>query len=265
MLRSIVDAAIEARRRRPQGYDGIKKGQRGAPALLAKRARLWNPRRLSPREAGMKDHQAALGAALVALIMAAPSTARADNVLAEWAGVKPPAPPEVKPVTVDPKRTALLLFDFTNQTCTPERRPRCAANVPRLQKLLAAARRQGMFVVYSVPGAGATARDILGALAPAGDEPVLPPLGPDKFIGSDFESMLRGRGVDTVILTGTAAHTTVLHTGGGAALRGFKVVVPVDGMASNEAFSELYTTWHLANAARIMNQVTLTTVDMIGY
>ena len=213
----------------------------------------------------MKEHRATLAAALIASCVTAPIAARADNVLAEWAGVKLPAPPEVKTATVDAKRTALLLFDFTNQTCTPERRPRCAANVPGLQKLLARARREGMFVVYSVPGAGATAKDILAALAPAGDEPVLPPLGPDKFIGSDFESMLKGRGVDTIILTGTAAHTTVLHTGGAAALRGFKVVVPVDGMASNDAFSELYTTWHLANAARIMNQVTLTTVDKIGY
>lgn len=223
------------------------------------------PVRASREEERMRRPQATLAAALVMLSGAAAVPARADNVLSEWAGVKLPAPPEVKAATVDPKRTALLMFDFTNQTCTPERRPRCAANVPNLQKLLAEARREGMFVVYSVPGAGATARDILAALAPAGDEPVLPPLGPDKFIGSDFDSMLKARGIDTVILTGTAAHTTVLHSGGAAALRGFKVVVPVDAMASNEAFSELYTMWHLANAARIMNQVTLTTVDMIRY
>jgi nicotinamidase-related amidase len=213
----------------------------------------------------VKTHRTALASALAALCLAIVAPAHADNVLAEWPSVKVPAPPAIKAVTLDPKRTALLLFDFTNQTCTAERRPRCAANVLNLQKLLAQARRQNMFVVYSVPGAGATAKDTLSAIAPVGDDPVLPPLGPDKFIGSDFENMLKGRGIDTVILTGTAAHTTVLHTGGAAALRGFKVVVPVDGMASNEAFSELYTTWHLANAARIMNQVTLTTVDMIGY
>jgi nicotinamidase-related amidase len=189
----------------------------------------------------------------------------ADNVLAEWTTVKVPSLPEAKPVTIEPKRTALLLFDFTNQTCTPERRPRCAANVPNLQKLLSRARAEGMFVVYSVPGAGSSAKDILSAIAPMGDEPVLPPLGPDKFLSSDFETMLRSRGIETLILTGTAAHTTVLHTSGSAALRGFKVVVPVDGMSSNEPFSELYTTWHLANAARIMNQVTLTTVSMISY
>jgi nicotinamidase-related amidase len=186
-------------------------------------------------------------------------------VLTEWTTVKVPPAPEIKPATVDPKRTALLLFDFTNQTCTPERRPRCAANIPVLQKLLARGRADGMFVVYSVPGAGSTAKDILSTIAPMGDEPVLPPVGPDKFIGTDFEGMLRSRGIETLILTGTAAHSTVLHTASAAALRGFKVVVPVDGMSSNEPFSELYTVWHLANAARIMNQVTLTTVSMIGY
>ena len=56
----------------------------------------------------------------------------------------------------------------------------------------------------------------------------------------------------------------MLHTGGEAALRGFKVVAPVDGMSSNEAFPELYTAWHLANSARIMDQTTVTRVDMIS-
>ena len=214
---------------------------------------------------------AKLGAALAtavivlsqSLLLVTPTYA--DNIFAEWTTVRVPSPPDVKPVTIEAKRTALLLFDFTNQTCTPERRPRCAANVPNLQKLLSKARAEGMFVVYSVPGAGSTAKDILNAIAPLGDEPVLPPLGPDKFLSSDLESVLRSRGIEALILTGTAAHTTVLHTGSSAALRGFKVVVPVDAMASNEPFSELYTTWHLANAARIMNQVTLTTVSMIDY
>ena len=41
--------------------------------------------------------------------------------------------------------------------------------------------------------------------------------------------------------------------------------MPLDGMSSNDAFAELYTAWHLVNAARIMNQVTLTTVDGINY
>jgi nicotinamidase-related amidase len=198
-------------------------------------------------------------------LLAATQRTAADNVMTEWHNVKLPTPPELKPVQVDPAGTALLLFDFTTQTCTAERRPRCAANVPKLQKLLSDSRARGMFVVYSVAGADSSAKDILGPIAPAGSEPVLPALGPDKFLNSDFEKMLKDRGIQTVILTGTAAQTTVLHTGAAAALRGMRVVVPVDGMSSNDAFGELYTAWHLANAARIMNQVTLTTVDMITY
>lgn len=77
--------------------------------------------------------------------------------------------------------------------------------------------------------------------------------------------MLKDKGVKTIIITGTAANTTVLHTGSEAALRGFKVIAPVDGMSSNEAFTEAYTAWHMANAARISAATTLTKVDKLTY
>jgi nicotinamidase-related amidase len=206
-----------------------------------------------------------IGAALVTGFCGIATGASAQTIVDEWASVKAPAAPPLKPAVVDPKTTALLLLDFTNQTCTKERRPRCAASVPGLAKLLADARAHSMFVVFSVATAGATGADILKELAAKSDEPVLPPLGPDKFIGSELEKTLKDKGVKTLIVTGTAANTSVLHTGGEAALRGFKVVVPVDGMSSDDAFTELYTAWHLANAARIAPQTTLTKVDMISY
>jgi len=68
-----------------------------------------------------------------------------------------------------------------------------------------------------------------------------------------------------VIAIGTQAQTSVLPTGAAAALRGFKVVVPVDGRSADDAFPELYTAWQLATAARISAQVTLTRIDMVGY
>ena len=190
--------------------------------------------------------------------------AKAD-VLSEWKDLAFPPAPELKPAKVEAASTALLLLDFTNQTCSQERRPRCAAQVPGLAKLLAEARAKNVFVVYSVATAGSDRKDILAALAARDGDPVLPPLGPDNFIGSDFEKMLKDKGIQTLIIAGTAAHTSVLHTGGEAALRGFKVVAPVDGMSSNEAFTEAYTAWHLVNAARIMNAVTLTRVGMISF
>lgn len=216
----------------------------------------------------MARRRAALTGAfvIVAALSAGPFTGvRAQGVLDDWAGVKLPPPPAVKPVVVDPKTTALLLFDFTAQTCSSERRPRCAASMPAMAKLLADARSRGMFVVYSVAIAGTSGADILPEISPNPGEPVLPPLGPDKFLASDFEAMLRARGVQTVILNGTAAQSTVLHTGAAAALRGFNVIAPIDGMSSNEAFSELYTAHHLTTAARIADKVTLTRAAMISY
>ncbi|MDB5546500.1 MAG: isochorismatase family protein [Hyphomicrobiales bacterium] len=199
----------------------------------------------------------ALGAVIV-------GGAKADAI-SEWKDLAFPPAPELKAAKVDPATTALLLLDFTNQTCTQERRPRCAAQVPGLAKLLADARAKNVFVVYSVATAGTDRKDILAPLAARDGDPILPPLGPDKFINSDFEKMLKDKGIQTIIIAGTAAHTSVLHTGGEAALRGFKVVAPVDGMSSNEAFTEAYTAWHLVNAARIMNAVTLTRVGMISF
>ncbi len=196
---------------------------------------------------------------------ALPPAAHAETVIEEWAGVKLPPPPALKPVTLVPSETAILAMDFTTQTCTPQRRLRCANQVPQVAKLLAAARAKGVFIVYSVALPGSTAADILKEVTPAAGEPVLPPLGPDKFLNSDLDKMLKARGIKTVIAIGTQAHTSVLHTGAAAALRGYKVIVPVDGMSGDDAWPEAYTAWHLANAARISAQVTLTRMDMIKF
>jgi len=207
------------------------------------------------------------GHILLASILAAAvsSGAQAQGVLDDWGSVKLPPPPTLKPATVDPKTTALLLFDFTTQTCSQERRPRCAASMPKMKKLLEDARARGMFVVYSVALANTGEKDMMPEIAPKPGEPILPALGPDKFLNSDFEKMLRDKGVETIIINGTAAQSTVLHTGGEAALRGFNVIAPIEGMSSNEAFPELYTAYHLTTAARVEAKVTLTRVDMISY
>ena len=176
----------------------------------------------------------------------------------------PPAP-ALKPVTLVGNETAVLAMDFTTQTCTPQRRPRCANQVPQVARLLSEARQKGAFIVYSVALPGSTAADILKEVTPAAGEPVLPPLGPDKFINSDLDKMLKERGIKGVVAIGTQAHTSVLHTGAAAALRGYKVIVPVDGMSGDDAWPEAYTAWHLANAARIAPQVTLTRIDMIKF
>lgn len=206
---------------------------------------------------------AVIAAFAVVASLAAP--ARAQSVIEEWAEAKLPPPPALKPASLDAKETALLVMDFTNQTCTKERRLRCWNTVPGVAKLIAAARDKGALIIFSVAVPNSTAADILKELAPTPGEQVLPPLGPDKFINSDLEKTLKDRGIKTVIALGTQAQTSVLHTGGEAALRGFKVVVPVDGMSADDPWPEAYTAWHLANASRIAPQVTMTKLDMIKF
>ena len=199
------------------------------------------------------------------LVGAGTFTARAETIVDEWSQAKLPPPPQLKPVTIAPKETALLVMDFTVQTCTLEKRKRCADSVPKVKKLVEEARAKGALIIYSVAVPGSVPGDVLKDLTPAAGEQVLPPLGPDKFIGSDLEKTLKDKGIKTVVAMGTQAQTSVLHTGGEAALRGFKVIVPVDAMSADDLFPELYTAWHLANAARISNEVTLTKLDMIGF
>ena len=191
--------------------------------------------------------------------------AQAQTVIEEWATAKLPAAPALKPAKIVPGETALLVMDFTNQTCSQQRRPRCAVSVPKVLKLVTEARAKGALIIYSVAVPKSVPGDIVKELTPAAGEQVLPPLGPDKFINSDLEKTLKDKKITTVVAMGTQAQTSVLHTGATAALKGFKVVVPVDAMSSDDVFPEAYTAWHLSTAARISNQVTLTRLDMISF
>jgi nicotinamidase-related amidase len=191
--------------------------------------------------------------------------AQAQTVIDEWATAKLPAAPALKPAKIVPGETALLVMDFTNQTCSQQRRPRCAVSVPKVLKLVNEARAKGALIIYSVAVPKSVPGDIVKELTPAAGEQVLPPLGPDKFINSDLEKTLKDRKITTVVAMGTQAQTSVLHTGATAALKGFKVVVPVDAMSADDVFPEAYTAWHLSTAARISANVTLTRLDMISF
>ena len=201
--------------------------------------------------------------AIVGLGAAMPASAQ--TLIEEWGTAQFPPPPALKAAKIEPRETAVLVMDFTKQTCTPERRKRCADQVPKVLKFVAEARGKGALIIYSVAVPNSVPADILPDLTPAAGEQVLPPLGPDKFINSDLEKTLKDKGIKTVVAMGTQAQTSVLHTAGAAALRGFKVIVPVDGMSADDVFPELYTAWHLATAARISPQVTLTKFDLIGF
>ena len=191
----------------------------------------------------------------------AASAASAQTIIDEWATVTAPPAPALKPVTLDPKTTALLMLDFVAPNCT--QRPRCMASLPAVKKLLTEARAKGMLIVYATGATGKRA-DTVPEVAPADSEPVVSS-GVDKFVNTDLEKILKAGGTQTVIAMGTAAHGAVLYTASAAALRGMKVIVPVDGMSANTTYPEQYTAWHLVNAPVVSANVTLTKLDLIKF
>ncbi|MFQ5811239.1 MAG: isochorismatase family protein, partial [Armatimonadota bacterium] len=91
------------------------------------------------------------------------------------------------------------------------------------------------------------------------------PASVDKFFGTDLAGIFRSRGALTLIIVGTAAHRAGHPTATGAAMRGFDVVVPVDGMSAGEAYAEQYTAWHLANSPGTRRRTTLTRCSLIQF
>jgi nicotinamidase-related amidase len=196
----------------------------------------------------------AVGAALVAL------PAGAASITDEWDSVKAPPAPALKSVTVDPKTTALLMLDFMNQNCG--KRDRCLAQVPAVKKLLETARAAKVPVVYSFI-ANTTAADVITDLKPADGEPSVIS-GPNKFIRTELEKILKDKGITTAIVVGTAANGAVLQTASYAALLGMNVIIPVDGI-SGDSYAEQYVAWHFTSAPGMTARVTLTKSDMIKF
>jgi len=201
---------------------------------------------------------AAMAAALLA------TRAMAADLITEWSTIQMPPPPELKQVTVDPKTTALLLFDFMKENCGA--RPRCVAAVPTLKALDEKARAAKMLVAYTFPNNGEV---IDQGIAPKDKSEVVDQKqgGPDKFIGSDLDQRLKEHGITTVILCGTSAQGVGIGSGAGAVQRGYKVIYPVDCLPSESAFREAYAAWHMGGGGPPVTtkSVTVTRSDMIKF
>jgi nicotinamidase-related amidase len=178
-----------------------------------------------------------------------------------------------QPVTLDPKTTAILVIDLIKQLCNEQRRPRCVASIPKIEKLLAEARAKGVTVIYTLFPSPSPATfpnpvitDYVPALAPKGNEPVVTSIV-DKFIlgnkDTGLEKMLKDKGITTVVPVGATSHNGVLFTAVTAALRGFNVVVPVDAISGNNAYEDQAAAYILTSS--IVFKVTLTSLDTLKF
>ena len=211
--------------------------------------------------------------AALAAVLSFAGPSRAETIIDEWQSVKAPKAPELKSVTLDPKTTAVVVIDLIKQTCNEQRRPRCVASIPKVKKLLDEARAKGVFIIYALFPSPSPATfpdpkitDYIPELAPKGNEPVVTALV-NKFNlrGKDtgLQKMLEDKGIKTLVPVGVASHNGVLFTAVEAAMRGFNVVVPVDGMAGNNAYEDQLTDYTLTSS--IVYKVTLTSVDMMKF
>ena len=138
-----------------------------------------------------------------------------------------------------------MLVDFVDGALA---NPQAQAIVPSLLRLLEHAREAGWVVVFANdahrPGdpelavwgehamAGEPGAAVIPALAPQPGprELVSEKRGYGAFDGTGLDEQLRALGVDELVLTGQHTHICVHHTAYGALIRGYRIVVPQDGV-----------------------------------
>jgi len=203
-------------------------------------------------------------ATLLGALLGTPSVA---DVVSDWSKAVVPPPPELKEVTVEPASTALLLLDIMKGGCSA--RPRCIAAMPNIKRLHDDARAHNMVVWYSLVGSDgkSTPDDVMDpAIKPRAGEWYRQG-GPDKFLGSTLESILKQAGIKTVIVCGNSFQGAAVGTASGAAQRGYKVILPVDCSAGESIYNEQYAAFHLTKGGPVgvTSNVTATRSTMIKY
>lgn len=161
---------------------------------------------------------------------------------------------------IDVDRTAVLVIDMQNdfvEKGAPLEFPEGRRVIPAIQKVLDAARGRKMPVLHAAhvhrPGGadlgvhrelyppvaagealvdGERGAEIHSGLAPLPGEPVIKKHRYNAFYATDLEIILRGLGVETVVLTGMTTECCVLGTARGALERGFRSMVVSDACAS---------------------------------
>lgn len=162
----------------------------------------------------------------------------------------------------DPARTALLVIDVQNwvmDEANRQPRPEFYQDardfvIPNIARLIAASRRHGVEVVYTVMEnetqdgrdrsldyklsnffipKGSTDAQVIQELAPGADEMVIPKTSSSLFNSTNFEYLMRNIGIDTIIVTGFLTDQCCDHTIRDGADRGFHMICISDGCATD--------------------------------
>jgi ureidoacrylate peracid hydrolase len=173
-------------------------------------------------------------------------------------------------LALEPGRTALVVVDMQRGFVDPGQAmevPAARASVPVVRSLLQLFRSKRLPIVFTAfvyspdvpllvgelhpehkpapPGAprgfgmpsscclqGDPSAEVIEALAPRPDEPVIRKRWYDAFAGSALDGALRARGVTSLVVTGTMTDVCVLATVTGAFNREYKITVVEDGVST---------------------------------
>lgn len=175
-------------------------------------------------------------------------------------------------------KTALLVTDMLNDFVHGSLKcERAGTLIPVLQPLIAAARDAGVPVIYSNDAhlPVDVEMEVWGEHAMADTEgaQVIPELEPQPgdyqvtkraysaFHETGLDSVLRGLGVDRVLITGVHTHICGLHTAADAFFRGYRVGVVTD---ATEAFTAEDRTRGLEYIEKIYGAELVTSEQLIG-
>jgi nicotinamidase-related amidase len=168
---------------------------------------------------------------------------------------------EVKEVSLDSSRTAVIIVDMQNDFVKPNGKlyvPTAQATIPAIRRLLTKARDANVPVIYTQDWhfkndpefkiwgehcvMNTWGAEIVDELKPMPDDIVIRKHRYDAFFGTDLDYILRHVvHADNLVIVGTVANICVLHTAGSAALNWYNVIMPIDGISALDEF-DYYST-----------------------
>ncbi len=157
----------------------------------------------------------------------------------------------VERVELPRDKSAIIVVDMQNDFVNEKGAlfvPTAPATIGPIKRLLEKARREGVRIFYTqdthydndpeyrIWGEhakyGTWGWEIVDELKPTEVDIVIRKTRYDGFYGTPLDDLLRVYGIENLVITGTVANICVLHTAGSAALRWYKVIVPMDAISA---------------------------------
>jgi nicotinamidase-related amidase len=181
-----------------------------------------------------------------------------------------PALPAPVPVTLNPKTTALLVFDYVEPICNSQ--PKCKGEMlPAMTPFMARVRKAGLVVAYGTREENVS--KWLPEVAPEPGDIKVVNTAQDRFYNTDLDKALKARGITTIIMVGWKVSGSVAYSSVGATVRGYTVVIPVDTTAATTDYEQVIGFYNILNQlnGNLTNQPlkpkapTLSRTDMITF